>query len=228
LTRTKNGKGLAAASVAFAVLSAWMMGLLLTENVSGMDRAGFALAVAWRSEGLTSFFQTLTQLGSAVVLAPVGVVLIVFLFVRRQRAEAVCLLLTLGGGELLNKLLKVVFARSRPTDFQLVALPDSFSFPSGHAMIAPAFYCMLALLASRWLQAQRWAVLVQPLTFALVILLSLSRVYLGVHFLSDVVTGFCLAMSGYCFVRYGYGRHLERKRASVGQIAPTPETSYVE
>ena len=88
-------------------------------------------------------------------------------------------------------------------------------------MIAPAFYCMLAFFISRWKEKKRWAVFVQPLMLALVVLLSVSRVYLGVHFLSDVVTGFCLAMCGYCFVRYGYERHLERKRDTVQPVIPT-------
>lgn len=215
---TNNGTVLLAGSVIWAMLAVAMMGLLVTDNVGGLDEAGFAAVKAWRSEGLTAFFQALTQLGSAVVLAPLGVVVIAFLYVRRLRAEALCLLLTLGGGELLNELLKAVFARSRPTAVHLIALPDSFSFPSGHAMIAPAFYCMLALLAARWLAGKRWAVLVQPVTFAVVVLLGFSRVYLGVHYLSDVLAGFGLSMAGYCLVRYGYERHAESNRTSVAQV----------
>ncbi|MFD2371973.1 phosphatase PAP2 family protein [Brevibacillus sp. GCM10020057] len=218
MTGTKNKAVLMTGSVIFAIMSVVWTGLLVTDNVKGLDAAGFAAAKALRTEELTAFFQVLTQLGNAVVLAPLGVVVIASLYAMRMRAEALCLLLTLGGGELLNELLKAVFARARPSDFHLIALPDSFSFPSGHAMIAPAFYCMLALIAARWLEGRRWAVLVQPLTFAVVILLGLSRVYLGVHFMSDVLTGFCLSMTGYCLVRYGYERYLENRRPSVPKM----------
>lgn len=221
MIQSKRGAGLIAIAVVFAAIAAAMIGLFLTGRVRGMDDAGFAAAAFLRTEEWTSFFHVFTYLGSAVVLAPLGITIIVYLFVKRWKAEAIALLLVLGGGELLNEMMKAIFARPRPTDFHLIPLPESFSFPSGHAMIAPAFYCMLAFFISRWQEKKGWAVFVQPLMLALVVLLSVSRVYLGVHFLSDIVTGFSLAMCGYCFVRYGYERHLERKRDTVQPVIPT-------
>ncbi|QRG70551.1 phosphatase PAP2 family protein [Brevibacillus choshinensis] len=218
----RNGRGVAIGAVLFAAMSVALISLYMTGKVNGMDETGFALAADIRTEAWTSFFTALTYLGSGVVLAPVGVVLIVALFAKKLRAEALTLLLTLGGGELLNELLKAVFARPRPTDVHLIPLPDSFSFPSGHAMIAPAFYCMLAYLVSRWLRGSAWATIVQVVTVILVVLLGASRVYLGVHYASDVLTGFCLAMCGYFLVRYGYERHLERQPAPASPIVPSP------
>lgn len=221
--KKKNaGRGLAIGAVLFAAMSVALIGLYLTGKVHGIDDAGIVMATAVRNEMWTSFFAALTYLGSGVVLAPVGVVLIVALYAKKRRAEALTLLLTLGGGELLNELLKAVFARPRPTDFHLIPLPDSFSFPSGHAMIAPAFYCMLAYLVSRWIGGIAWTTIVQTVTLLMVILLGASRVYLGVHYLSDVLTGFCLAMCGYFLVRYGYERHLERQPAPASSILPSP------
>lgn len=222
MTKKSAGRGLAVGGVLFAAMSVALISLYLTGKVNGMDEAGFALAADVRSDAWTSFFAALTYLGSGVVLAPVGVVVIVLLYVKKLRAEALTLLLTLGGGELLNELLKAVFARPRPTDFHLIPLPDSFSFPSGHAMIAPAFYCMLAYLVSRLLKGTAWATIIQVVTLFLVAFLAASRVYLGVHYTSDVLTGFCLAMCGYFLVRYGYERHLERQPAAASPIVPSP------
>jgi undecaprenyl-diphosphatase len=203
-------------------MSVALICLYMTGKVHGIDEAGFAMATAVRAEMWTSFLGGLTYLGSGIVLAPAGVVLIVAFYAKKRRAEALALLLILAGGELLNELLKAVFARPRPTDFHLIPLPDSFSFPSGHAMIAPAFYCMLAFLVSRWLRGKAWAIIVQIVTILLVLLLGASRVYLGVHYLSDVLTGFCLAMCGYFLVRYGFERHLERQPAPASPILPSP------
>lgn len=221
MTKTKQGMVTAVGAVFFAVMSVVMIGLFLTDRVARIDQLGFGLATAIRSEGVTSFFSALTYLGNAVVLAPLGVVLIVGLFVAHLRAEAVTLILTLGGGELLNELFKAVFARPRPDDFHLILLPDSFSFPSGHAMIAPAFYCMLAYLLSRWQEGRAWASLIQPVIGLMVVLLATSRVYLGVHYPSDVLAGFFLAMSGYLAVRFGYERHQENKHTPVRPILPS-------
>lgn len=221
MKKTKHGRGLALGAIFFAAMSVALTGLLLTGGLSGMDQTGFEMAAAMRTDGWTSFFRGLTHLGSAMVLAPLGTVLIVALYVKGLRAEAVALLVTLAGGELLNELLKAVFARPRPTDFHLIPLPDSFSFPSGHAMIAPAFYGMIAFLLSRWLDGRAWAWIIQSATFLMVVLLGTSRVYLGVHFPSDVLAGFCFAACGYCIVRYGYERHLERQNAPVRPILPS-------
>lgn len=214
-----HGKKLASGSVVFFALAVLLIGMYLAGKVEGMDQAGFALAAGLRTEWLTAFFRALTNFGSAVVLAPLGAVLIIWLYARKRRAESVAVLLTLGGGELLNEALKAVFARERPTVFHLIEVPDSFSFPSGHAMIAPAFYLMLAYLASREYAGKTWVPILQPLTCLFVVLLAASRVYLGVHFPSDVLTGFCFSLCAYFFVRYGYERHLARRHAPVRPLS---------
>lgn len=100
------------------------------------------------------------------------------------------LAVSLAGGWLLNTVLKEVFHRTRPDIEHLVAA-GGYSFPSGHAMIATAFYGMLGYLI--WLNLKRrdkpaWYVMV--LTFILVVAIGTSRIYLGVHFPSDVIAGF--------------------------------------
>lgn len=215
---TSKERGLIFCGIVFAVLGAWMFRQYITGQVAGMDQAAFSLAAAVRSAGLTSFFQLLTHFGNATFLAPFGVVLIVALFLKKRRLESVVILLSLGVSEVVNEILKLIFARPRPVGFNLIDLPDSFSFPSGHAMIAPGFYLMLALLIARWYEEKSWSAYVQPVVFVFVVLLAASRVYLGVHFLSDVLTGFCLSMCWYFCVRWGYEKRLGRRDVVVGPI----------
>ncbi|MGN7468738.1 phosphatase PAP2 family protein [Brevibacillus sp. SAFN-007a] len=215
---TVKDKGLLVGGIVFALLGVWMFRQYIAGQVAGMDQAGFAFVADVRSDAATSFFQLLTALGDATILAPLCVVLIVAFSVKGHRLEAAVILLTAGGSEIANELLKRVFARPRPVGFHLVELPDSFSFPSGHAMIAPCFYLMLAFLIARWYREKSWSAYIQPVALVVVLLLAASRVYLGVHYLSDVLTGFCLSLCWYFLVRWGYERRLGRRGAIVDSL----------
>lgn len=212
MSMTNKATGLIVGAVIFAALSGIMIRLFLTESVAAMDQAAFQLVSSLRSEMLTSFFSGITNLGGGAVLAPLGVVLVIWMYVKGHRAEAAAIALTLVAGDLLNELLKAVFARPRPEGFHLIELPDSFSYPSGHAMVSPAFYGMLAYIISGWLREKRGSLYIQPVVFLFVTLIAVSRVYLGVHYLSDVLTGFCLSMVFYFLTRAGYDRWMEGRR----------------
>ncbi|MGZ0053015.1 phosphatase PAP2 family protein [Brevibacillus gelatini] len=222
--KDKN-RGLLVFSIVFAVLGAWMMRRYIAGQAAGMDQAAFALVAELRSDAATGFFSLLTTLGNATFLAPLGIVVIAALFIKGHKLEAVVILLALGVSEVANELLKLMFARPRPAGINLVELPGSFSFPSGHAMIAPCFYLMLALVIARWYQERSWAAYVQPVALIVCLLLAASRVYLGVHFLSDVLTGFCLSMCWYFLVRWGYERRLGRRETIVDPIPQTRQIS---
>ena len=215
---TAKESGLIVCGIVFAVLGAWMFRQYIAGEVAGMDQAAFAFFADVRSEAATTFFQMLTLLGNATTLAPLGVVLVAAFFFKGHKLEAVVVLLTLGVSEVANELLKLMFARPRPSGFNLIELPDSFSFPSGQAMIAPCFYLMLARLIARWYQEKSWSAYIQPIALVVVVLLAASRVYLGVHYLSDVLTGFCLSLCWYFLVRWGYERRLGRRDSVVDPI----------
>lgn len=97
---------------------------------------------------------------------------------------------TLLGGSLLNQLTKVLFARSRPVFVDPVALANSFSFPSGHSMSSFIAYGMAAYLICLYVKNHYVRIFVVFAAVMAILLIGISRLYLGVHYLSDVVGGF--------------------------------------
>src|SRR6185503_3049979 len=99
-------------------------------------------------------------------------------------------IVAIGGGELLNFLLKLLFERSRPVFTNPIIVEQFFSFPSGHAMMSMIGYGMLAYFVLLRV-SNRWARLAVVLIAAIIIILiGFSRIYLGVHYFSDVLAGF--------------------------------------
>jgi undecaprenyl-diphosphatase len=135
----------------------------------------------------TDFFRVLSFLGSPAVALAIGTVVCVVVYRRGRVVEAALLPVVLGGAELLNLILKLSFHRTRP-DVAFVHL-DTYSFPSGHAMISTAAYGALAYLAWGHFRSRRDHLLLAAGTAVLVALICFSRLYLGVHYLSDVLAG---------------------------------------
>lgn len=141
------------------------------------------------------FFKTITQGGSLLILLPLTLVISLLLYGRGRIVDGVLLLGGLLGASLIVHILKRLFARARPeVENLLVAMPSDFSFPSAHTGQAFAFSVACALVLSR--QSEHtgtlvlWGVL---LVFAF--LVGISRVYLQVHYISDVVVGALLGSS---------------------------------
>lgn len=107
----------------------------------------------------------------------------------RQWLEAIGLFICLIGEAVLNFLFKNLFERSRPDLFRVVE-EAGYSFPSGHAMVSVCFYGMIAYLIMRHISNWHWRLVVITLTLALIAAIGVSRVYLGVHYPTDVVAGY--------------------------------------
>lgn len=133
-------------------------------------------------------FRVITNLGSPAVSLLIATIVCVVLYRRRQIADAALLPVALGGGELLNLVLKLSFHRARP-ELGVVHL-DTYSYPSGHAMIATATYGAFAYLLWRRTRSGRTRALISAGMLAIVLLIGFSRLYLGVHYLSDVLGAF--------------------------------------
>jgi len=161
-------------------------------------------ARAAASARLDTFFIWVSRLGYEYGLVPFDIGFVLVLVLLRRRREALFAALALGGSALLNVGTKALFARDRPSLWESIAPEETFSFPSGHAMGSATLAWVLVLLA--WRTRWRWPVLAVAL--AGVLLVGTSRVYLGVHYPSDVLAGWAAASiwAAACFLLL-YGLH---------------------
>jgi membrane-associated phospholipid phosphatase len=146
-------------------------------------------AITERRTGATPFFVAVTILGGPVVVSAIVGVVAVGLAIRRRWRWIVYLAITAGGGALLNVLLKQYFERARPDVAAMLRRANGYSFPSGHAMGSTVAFGALAYLAYRALPRWRWRAAAIAFAMTLVASVAASRVYLGVHWLSDVGAG---------------------------------------
>jgi len=123
----------------------------------------------------------------------------IFLVLTGHKGSAILLIVSAAGGLVLNGVLKLGFDRPRPDVFVHSVHTVSSSFPSGHAMSSAIVYGTVAYLAAR-LHRRRWARwLVMLFAFIVIVLISASRIYLGVHYPSDVVAGVIIGLSWAAF-----------------------------
>jgi undecaprenyl-diphosphatase len=145
----------------------------------------------WATPRLDRFFILMTRLGYVRGVVPVDVMLLLFLTFRRRFRDGLFFGIAVSGSAILNIAAKNYFARARP-DLWVSLMPETtYSFPSGHAMgsITLAFATILLCWPTRW----RWPVVFGALVF--VLLVGISRVYLGVHYPSDILAGWTAALA---------------------------------
>ncbi|TPI34715.1 phosphatase PAP2 family protein [Mesorhizobium sp. B3-1-6] len=132
-----------------------------------------------------------TALGSTAVLALITTATIVYLLLLRRPLTALFMFAAVAGGQVLSSLLKFEVDRPRPDLVSHLVTETSLSFPSGHAMLSAVTYLTLGSLAARFLPDRRTKVFVLGLAVLTTVLIGASRVYLGVHWPSDVLAGWC-------------------------------------
>jgi undecaprenyl-diphosphatase len=197
LTRTD---GLLLLRVLIVVLAAWVfLGVANAVSEGSTRRYDEAIMRGLRTSadpgvpigprwGLT-VMRDLTSLGSVAVLTTFSLAVLGYLVVRRQHHAAVLVLVATGGGGLLSSVLKGVFERDRPDVVPHLVSVSSLSFPSGHALASAVVYLTLGALLSRLVQARHLKVYCVAVAVYLSFVVGLSRVYLGVHYPSDVLAG---------------------------------------
>ena len=179
-------------------LPLWAFGGIVDELREGegffFDEPVLRFAHAMARAGFDRFFLFASDAGySGVIVA--DVVLVSLLVLRRKRHEGVFAAIAVVGSMLLNIAAKHVFGRVRPSLWQSIAPETSFSFPSGHAMgsITLAWVVVLLWWHLRGARARAWRWPVTALALACVLAVGLSRIYLGVHYPSDILAGWAAA-----------------------------------
>ena len=138
---------------------------------------------------LTEAMKFISLLASLPLVTGICLFMALFFAWKRSGYRLMALILTIPVGMLMNGMLKYAFHRSRPSWDDPILIIGSFGFPSSHAMAATLLYGFIAAFGVREVQAWRWRVLVVLSAILLVLLIGFSRLYLGVHYLSDVLAG---------------------------------------
>ncbi len=131
----------------------------------------------------------LTSLGSTSVLTLLTLTAVGFLFVAKRYGSALAVIVSISGGTLLSALLKSAFERPRPAFIADGVTIDSFSFPSGHAMLSAVTYLTLGALLTQSEPQRQVKIYITGVAIALTVVIGLSRIYLGVHYPTDVLAG---------------------------------------
>ena len=194
--------GIIAALIVLALLS-WMAHEMLEGETVHFDDAVRNGVHLLAGSGMTRLMRAISFFGGPTALAPLGALIAFWFYHRGWQRAAALLPLTLVGAALLDSALKFSFARARPTPFFGYPLPTSYSFPSGHAMFGLCFFTVLAALVSPRLERTSLRTTIWTLAIGASFLIGLSRIYLGVHYPSDVVAGWGAGFVWVVIVAFG-------------------------
>jgi undecaprenyl-diphosphatase len=145
------------------------------------------------SPDLTSVMRVVTALGTPSLLFGLSLITAIGFAIAKKYRAMILLIATMVGATILDQVLKLSFHRARPEPFFDIVSPGSFSFPSGHALASFCFYSTIAVLISRRTAYRSVRVVTWTLAVLLVLLIGLSRIYLGVHYATDVLAGYSAA-----------------------------------
>lgn len=164
---------------------------IYSKEIMKADTICYNLFVTYmRSDAMTSFMKIITNFGSAPVL--IGLVTLLFIVLKNKK-YAISITGNLMIITLLNQLLKYIVQRPRPDGYRLI-YESGYSFPSGHSMISMAFYGYLIYLSFKLIKNAKVKWIVSVILGLLILLIGISRIYLGVHYASDVISGFLISI----------------------------------
>ncbi|NTW28329.1 MAG: phosphatase PAP2 family protein [Coriobacteriia bacterium] len=180
--------GVAVAALCLAAFFELAEDFRISSAIAKFDSSVTAAVHAWRTPELTRVFMLVTSIANGATMWLLVAVVSLGLYAFRHRAEAIALAGTVGAGALLGALAKNLYVRTRPPSGNaLIALPTSYSFPSGHALASLLFFGMFGVLVGYAVKCGWPRVLTAVVAAVVIVLVGLSRVYLGVHWPSDVI-----------------------------------------
>ena len=180
-----------AAAVCSGVAFAWVAQEMVEGSTLRFDLAVRGWVHGFASPGMTVTMKAFSFAGSYVLVAAFAIALLIF-WKQRWRRGLTWLLVTMGGALVLDLALKYAFHRPRPVPFFGVA-PHSWSFPSGHSLFSFCIYGVLAGLLIARVKSWPLKIAIWCAAAALIGMIGLSRIYLGVHYPSDVLAGYLAA-----------------------------------
>ncbi|WP_240417721.1 phosphatase PAP2 family protein [Paenibacillus periandrae] len=197
-------------SICFAVCFGLIALLIHDRRLDAFDQTIIGWVQALESPGLTLIMKGFTTIGSGLVIAILVPLVAVFLyFVLGHRRELYFFIGVIIGSTLLNEVLKIIFHRARPTIHRIIDAAG-YSFPSGHSMAAFTLYGVIAFLLWRHVSGAFNRSILILFSILMIVMIGISRIYLGVHYPSDVLGGYMasgtwLTAASWFFHKYGYG-----------------------
>ncbi|WP_158232277.1 phosphatase PAP2 family protein [Sporosarcina sp. P1] len=204
------------------LLSVWIICILFTgffayiarsihlQTISSFDEPIIDFVQSAEAPGLTSIMKFFTTIGSTTSVTLLGILTLGVLLWKKYRAQAVLFTIVLIGTGILNQVLKLIFKRARP-DFNRLIDIGGYSFPSGHTMMAFSLYTVLAYIIWRNLKTTGSRISIVIVAIFMIVMIAVSRIYLGVHFPSDIVGGI-LASSVWLFTSIAIYQRFQRKK----------------
>ncbi len=165
--------------------------LLLLDKVSIFDNKVYSIVSKIKCDPVTYFFKTITKLCSMWFVILLTAIIMVF---GKNKKKSFYIALNVLLCFLLNQFFKFIFTRERPIGINIIS-EVGYSFPSGHSMISVAFYGFLAYMYLHSNKSKKKRLLVIISFVLLALLIGISRIYLGVHYASDVLAGFALSLA---------------------------------
>lgn len=200
------------AAIATLVFLGWLADEVLEGETRQFDDATRAAVHTFASPPLTLFMRAISFLGSSQFLTVASIAVIAWFAWRKWGREAKLFALTMIGASVLNITLKLVFKRPRPVPFFDLTAPESYSFPSGHSLASCCFFAGLAAILSGRIKHRRPRTIIWTIAIVMFLLIGLSRIYLGVHYTTDVIAGFAAASIWILVVRYVEELLVRRRR----------------
>ncbi len=164
----------------------FLLGVYFNEYLIWIDDFSYSIVSLFISDTMTTIMKFITFFADPIWCILFSVLVIIF-WKKIRKAFLINLILVF----MLNYILKLIFSRTRPIDINIIT-ETGYSFPSGHAMISLAIYGFLAYLL--WKSDYKYKKIGVSLLVLLIVLIGISRIYLGVHYTSDVIAGFIVSL----------------------------------
>ena len=165
----------------------------------------------------TSIYMFISLFGGTFLFVLSFAVGLIFIW-KRQWLGLIIWIITIGGGQILNTVLKTAFARPRPTFANPLVIAQYYSFPSGHAMMSFIVYGMLAYIICVLLKNNSHRGIVTLIAALIIILIGISRLTLGVHYFSDIIAGYSVAAL-WLVICISIWRYIQQRRANQSPTA---------
>ena len=195
IQKIKNNKLLITIILLLLIIVCIITKKIISQEELEMDKIAYDILVTkLRNPNLTTFMKLITKLSNTTFIICASMVLIIiFYYILNKKKLALLTIINLLIIVLANQSIKLIIKRERPTGFRLIEM-TGYSFPSGHAMVSMAFYGLLIYIYKHLITNKIVRNTLIIINIIIIILIGISRVYLGVHYLSDVITGYSISI----------------------------------